>query len=89
MQIYRGNFRCSHPFYVFFRKHHCPQCGSKLHRKIVSEMKFPQTIGPKISPLDGASDIKPLRGIWFHYVVFSCAACKKEYSVKDAKKGGF
>ena len=38
MKIKGWSFKCENPFFVYFKKHYCPQCNSKLLRQKVSRI---------------------------------------------------
>ena len=38
MKIKGYSFKCENPFFVYFKKHYCPQCNSKLLRRKVSKI---------------------------------------------------
>lgn len=89
MIMYRGNFRCEKPFYVFLKKHYCPDCGVKLKRKIRSEMKYPKSIGQSVHSVDDVMGMGNVFGsVHCSYIEFYCVECNKYYKVKEAKKCG-
>lgn len=38
MKIKGYSFKCENMFFVYLKKHYCPQCGSKLLRQKVSRI---------------------------------------------------
>ena len=89
MIIYRGNFRCEKPFYVFFKKHYCISCGLKLKRKIRSAMKYSKSIGQSVRfAEDDMGTMNVLTGVHYSHIEFYCEKCNEYYEVKEAKKRG-
>ena len=72
--------RVQHPFFVFFRKHHCPACGELMQRQKMKRTMTGGTLEAKqlcdyyhIFP-DGDKDIMVM---WY---VFECRRCDVSYS---------
>lgn len=82
------SFKCDNPFYVFFKKHYCPECGNKLFRKKVSKIINSQSPSAKRYDFEVA-DMSIKGDMNFVHIEFYCSQCKKYYTVKEAKNKKF
>ncbi len=82
------SFKCDNPFYVFLKKHYCPECGNRLLRKKVSKIINSQSPSAKKYDFEVA-DISVKGDMNFVHIEFYCRQCKKYYTVKEAKNNNF
>ena len=87
MKISGTSFRCEKPFFVYLRRHYCPCCGGKLSRKKVSRIVHSDS--PEAVNYDfEVADMTVKGNMKFTHVVFHCADCGKDFTVKDIKERG-
>ncbi len=82
------SFNCGHLFYVYFKKHHCPNCGNKLLRKKVSKIVHSKSSEAKKYDFEVA-DIAVKGDMKFTHIEFYCSQCNKYYTVNEAKENIF
>lgn len=84
MKIKAFSFKCENPFFVYFKKHYCPQCNSKLLRRKVSKIINSDSKEAKNYDFEVA-DITVKGNMKFTHIEFFCPVCKKYYTVKRNK----
>ena len=88
MKFIPFSFTCVHPFFVYFRKHFCPNCGNKLQREKVTVLVHSASEEAKNYDFDIA-DTTVKGYAKFIHLEFLCPVCDKNYTVREAKKGKF
>jgi len=81
-------FICENPFFVYFRKHQCPNCDNKLLRKKVSVIVNSESPEAKNYDFEIA-DITCKGDVKFTHIEFYCNQCNKYYTVKEIKNTKF
>ena len=88
MKIKGYSFKCENPFFVYFKKHYCPQCSSKLLRQKVSRIINSNSEEAKNYDFEVA-DITVKGNMKFTHIEFRCPVCQKYYTVKETKENDF
>ena len=88
MKIKGYKFHCESPFFVYFKKHYCPNCGGKLLREKVSQIIHSDSEEAKNYDFEVA-DITVKGNMKFTHIGFHCPVCQKHYSVKETKENDF
>lgn len=86
MKIKGYSIECQNPFFVYFRKHHCPHCSNKLVRQKVSKIIHSDSEEAKNYDFEVA-DIIVKGNMKFTHIEFFCPACQRNYTVKEMKGG--
>ena len=84
MKIKGHSFKCEDPFFVYLKKHYCPQCGRRLVIKKVSEVICSDSQAAKGRDFEIA-DITVRGNVKFTHIEFFCENCQKQYTVKETK----
>ncbi len=82
------SFNCENLFYVFLKKHYCPDCGNKLFRKTISKIVNSKSSKAKEYDFEVA-DITVKGDMKFTHIEFYCNQCNKYYTVKESKNNNF
>ena len=78
-------FKCEHLFYIFLKKHYCPNCGNKLLRKKVSAVINSES--PEAKDYDfEVADVTVKGDMKFTHLELYCNQCNKYYTIKEVKK---
>ena len=88
MKIKGYSFKCENMFFVYLKKHYCPQCGSKLLRQKVSRIINSNSKKAKNYDFEVA-DITVKGNMKFTHIEFHCSVCQKYYTVKEIKENDF
>lgn len=86
MKIKGYSFTCDSPFFVYFKKHYCPDCDNQLLREKVIEFVHSDSEEAKNYDFDIA-DTTVKGYVKFSHIEFLCPVCEKNYTVREAKKG--
>ena len=86
MKIQGYSFRCSHVFFVYFKKHFCPACGNRLLRDKISKIVHSDSEEAKNYDFEVA-DITVRGNMKFTHIGFHCPVCRKHYTVEETKAG--
>ena len=70
-----------HPFFVFFRKHHCPACGELMQRHKMKRTMTGGTLEAKQLCEDHHVFPEGGKDILIMWYVFECRHCDLQYSV--------
>ena len=81
-------FKCEHLFYIFLKKHYCPNCGNKLLRKKVSAVINSESPEAKYYDFEVA-DMLVKGDMKFTHIELYCNQCNKYYTIKEVKKNKF
>ncbi len=73
------------PFFVFFKKHYCPCCGSKLSVKQISRVVHSRSEESKDFDFS-SGDTYMIGNVKFTWDVFYCESCNIEYTVQEMKR---
>ncbi len=72
------------PFFIFFKKHYCPQCNNKLELKYDS--KIINSNSPEARDYDfSLGDTYLVGDVEFRTRCFYCTDCKRKFSVTEMK----
>lgn len=81
------SFQCESPFFVYFKRHNCPNCENKLVRQKVSEIVHSDS--PEASGYDfEIADISCRGNVQFTHIEFFCSSCQRNFTVKELKAYG-
>ncbi len=73
------------PFYVYFKKHYCPLCGTKLKTSYYSVIV--NSDSPEAKNYDFSSDDGELTGdVEFRTMCFKCPKCEIKISFDEMKR---
>lgn len=88
MKIKEYRFQCENLLFVYFKKHYCPQCNSKLLRQKVSRIIDSNSDEAKYYDFEVA-DITVKGNMKFTHIEFLCPVCQKHYTVNETKENDF
>lgn len=72
------------PFFVHFKKHHCPVCDGKLKKNKVSKIVNSKSEEAKDYDFTSSGgDGFMIGNVKFIWTEFHCAKCSKNYSIND------
>ena len=85
MKIHGVKREWANPFWVRFKKHHCPACGGLLTVTKVS--KVVNSSSEEAKDYDFSSADTPMVGnIRFVRTAFHCVACDEVFSIREIRK---
>ena len=84
MKVKGYSFKCERPFFVYFKKHYCPHCNSKLVRQKASKIIHSDSEEAKKYDFEVA-DITVKGNMKFTHIEFFCPECQRNYTVKEMK----
>ena len=96
MKIHHVTRTWSRPFFVAFKAHHCPVCGTKLEKASVSKIVHSKSDEAKDYDFSSpGGDGYMMGNVKFIRTVFHCPKCDQNFSIdeiyrseKAAKKSG-
>ena len=86
MNINGYRFHCESPFFVYFKKHFCPDCGNQLMRQKVSKIVYSDSEEAKNYDFE-VCDFAVRGNMKFTHIEFFCPVCQRYFTVREIKRG--
>ena len=71
------------PFFVNFKKHHCPVCNGELKKIQVSKIVNSQSEEAKDFDFSSSGEGYMIGNVKFIWTEFTCGSCNRNYSVNE------